>query len=127
MYKAIKNNKIIAVSDTYTEFPFMIKDSVVEDTEHTVVDYDQYNGEYLLIDDIPKPSHDEQSDKRAQAYQAEVDPITSHIQRLRDAEQTEEIIAEIETLIAERDAKVAEIKERYPYYNNGVDNGEEEN
>lgn len=116
MYKAIKDNKIIAISDTDSEFFCLVKDEVVEDTEHTVADYDQYNGEYLLIDDIPKPSHDEQSDKRAQAYQAEVDPITSHIQRLRDAEQTEEIIAEIEQLKAERSAKVQEIKERFPYY-----------
>lgn len=127
MYKAIKDDKIIAISDTDSEFFCLVKDNVIEDTEHVSADYDEYNGEYLLIDDIPKPSHDEQSDKRAQAYQVEVDPITSHIQRLRDAEQTEEIVAEIEALIAERDAKVAEIKERYPYYNNGVDNVEEEN
>lgn len=127
MYKAIKDNKIIAISDTDSEFFCLVKDNVIEDTEHVSADYDEYNGEYLLIDDIPKPSHDEQSDKRAHAYQAEVDPITSHIQRLRDAEQTEEIIAEIETLIAERDAKVAEIKERFPYYDNGDNNVEEEN
>ena len=61
------------------------------------------------------PTEEEQRENRARAYQAEVDPITSHIQRLRDEEQTEEIIAEIEQLIAERTAKVEEIKERYPY------------
>lgn len=127
MFKAIKDNKIIAISDTDREFFCLVKDEVVEDTEHTLADYDQYNGEYLLIDDIPKPSHDEQSDKRAQAYQAEVDPITSHIQRLRDAEQTEEVVTEINQLISERSEKVAKIKERYPYYDNGVDNVEEEN
>ena len=115
MYKAIKDNKIIAISDTYTEFPFMIKDSVVKDTEHTTADYDQYNGEYLLKSEIPAPTKEEQSEKRALAYQQEVDPITSHIQRLRDKEQTPEIVAEIEQLIAERDAKVEEIKQRYPY------------
>lgn len=61
------------------------------------------------------PTKEEQERNRARAYQAEVDPITSHIQRLRDMEQTEEIIAEIEQLIIERDVKVQEIKERYPY------------
>ena len=61
------------------------------------------------------PTKEEQRENRANAYQQEVDPITSHIQRLRDMEQTEEIIAEIEKLIVERDAKVEEIKERYPY------------
>lgn len=119
MYKAIKDNKIIAISDT-NDFPYLVKDEVVEDTEHTVDDYDLYyyeeeKAEYLLKSEIPAPTHEEQSEKRAIAYQQEVDPITSHIQRLRDLEQTEEIQTEITELIAERDAKVTEIKERYPY------------
>lgn len=115
MFKAMKDNKIIAISDTDSEFPCLVKDTVETDETHTTADYDQHNGEYLLIDDIPKPSHDEQSEKRALAYQQEVDPITSHISRLRDKEQTPEVIAEIEQLVAERDAKVEEIKTRYPY------------
>ena len=61
------------------------------------------------------PTKEEQEQNRANAYQQEVDPITSHINRLRDEEQTEEIIAEIEQLKLERDAKVEEIKARYPY------------
>lgn len=61
------------------------------------------------------PTHEEIRLARAMAYQSEVDPITSHISRLRDEEQTEEIIAEIAELIAERSAKVEEIKERLPY------------
>lgn len=133
MYKAIKDNKIIAISEQkYIEqeveeetiqipvspeghFPCLVYDEVVEDTEHTTDDYDQYNGEYLLKSEIPAPTHDEQSEKRAEAYREEIDPITAHIQRLRDKEQTEEIITEIAELIAERDAKVEEIKARYPY------------
>ena len=63
----------------------------------------------------PKPTDEEQKEKRAKAYQAEVDPITSHIQRLRDEEQTEEIVNKIAELIEERNIKVQEIKERYPY------------
>lgn len=61
------------------------------------------------------PTEEEQRENRARAYQQEVDPITSHIQRLRDMEQSEEIIAEIEQLKLERDTKVEEIKARYPY------------
>ena len=61
------------------------------------------------------PTKEEQEQNRANSYQQEVDPITSHIQRLRDMEQTEEIIAEIEQLKIERNAKVEEIKVRYPY------------
>lgn len=63
----------------------------------------------------PAPTKEEQRQAREAAYTAEVDPITSHIQRLRDEEQTEEIIAEIAELLQERASKVQEIKERYPY------------
>lgn len=63
----------------------------------------------------PESTDEEQKAKRAQAYQVEVDPITSHIQRLRDEEQTEEIVNKIAELIEERNTKVQEIKERYPY------------
>lgn len=61
------------------------------------------------------PTEEEQRENRARAYQAEVDPITSHIQRLRDLEQTEEIIQKINELIVERREKVLEIQEKYPY------------
>lgn len=120
MYKAIKNNHIIAISNTDAEFMCLVKDEVIEDAEHTTDDYslyyyDERNAEYLLKTDIPLPSNDEQSAKRELAYTKEVDPITSHIQRLRDMEQTEEIIAEINQLMIERDAKVEEIRQRYPY------------
>lgn len=72
-------------------------------------------GEEPIIPELLPPTKEEQREKRAFAYQQEVDPITSHIQRLRDEEQTEEIQDEIESLIAERIAKVEEIKARYPY------------
>lgn len=113
MYKAIKDNKIIAISDTDSDFICLVKDEVVEDTEHTVADYTMYGSEYLLNEDVPAPTHDEQSAKRAEAYQQEVDPITSHIQRLRDIDPVPQ--DEIDELIAERDAKVEEIRQRYPY------------
>lgn len=60
----------------------------------------------------PAPTHDDIKQMRAEAYRNEVDPITSHIQRLRDDDPESEEIAE---LIAERTAKVAEIKTRFPY------------
>ena len=74
-----------------------------------------YNGEKYLKGYVPKPEDEYQSERRAEAYTLEVDPITAHINRLRDKEQTEEVVAEIAKLIAERDAKVEEIKARYPY------------
>lgn len=63
----------------------------------------------------PAPTHEDMRQARAAAYQQEKDPITCHIQSLRDEEQTEEIQEEIAELIAERAAVVAAIKERYPY------------
>lgn len=53
MYKAIKDNKIISISDTDNVFACLIKDSVIEDAEHVSDDYGQYNGEFLLKEDIP--------------------------------------------------------------------------
>ena len=63
----------------------------------------------------PAPTHDEISKMREEAYIKDVDPITCHINRLKDEERTPEIEAEIAGLIVERTAKVVEIKERYPY------------
>lgn len=71
--------------------------------------------EIKAVPEPTPPTKEEQSKKREQAYKDEVDGITAHISRLRDLEQTEEIQAEIAELIAERDAKVQEIKQRYPY------------
>lgn len=64
---------------------------------------------------IPEPTDEEQKQARANAYLQEVDPITCHISRLVDEEQTPEIEQEIINLKQERSAKVEEIKERYPY------------
>ena len=63
----------------------------------------------------PEPTKEEQQKAREEAYKAKVDPITCHIQRLGDEEQTPEVIAEIAQLVEERKAKVDEIKQRYPY------------
>lgn len=75
-------------------------------------------GEYYAVVENPAPvppTYEEIRQMREKAYEKDVDTITSHIQRLRDKEQTEEVKAEIAELMAERDIKVAEIKERYPY------------
>ena len=74
-----------------------------------------YNGKWYLAGYAPaksEPTKEEQRENRARSYKEEVDPITAHIQRLRDEEGTEQEIAE---LINERALKVEEIKERYPY------------
>ena len=114
MFKAIKDDKIIAISSS-AEFPCLILDEVIEDTEHTVEDYEHYQGEFLLKSDIPAPTKEEVSETRKQLYTAQVDPLTAQISRLKDEPQTEELIAEIEALKVERSELVAKIKEENPY------------
>ena len=77
-----------------------------------------YNGSWYLAGYAPvkpEPTKEEQQKAREEAYRAEVDPITCHIQRLSDEEQTPEVIAEIAQLVEERKAKVEEVKQRFPY------------
>ena len=47
MFKALKDDKIIAINDS-GDFPCLVHDRVEEDTEHTIFDYMQVNGEYVL-------------------------------------------------------------------------------
>ena len=63
----------------------------------------------------PEPAYEEILQAREDAYRNEVDPITCHIQRLGDEEQTAEIIAEITSLKAKRTEIVAKIKQEHPY------------
>ena len=77
-----------------------------------------YNGSWYLAGYAPakpEPTKEEQQKARQEAYRADVDPITCHINRLKDEEQTAEVISEIASLVEERKAKVEEIKQRFPY------------
>ena len=47
MFKAIKDNKIIAINET-GDFPCMVYDSVEEDTEHQLSDYVHCDGQFVL-------------------------------------------------------------------------------
>lgn len=74
-------------------------------------------GSYLeAVENVaPVLTKEQVEQARADLYRSEVDPITCHINRLKDEEQTEEVIAEIATLVEERKAKIEEIKQMYPY------------
>lgn len=76
MFKALKDNKIIAISDTDSEFLCLVKDEVVEDAEHTSADYVEYEGEYILRQDYPIEARNEQIRAARQArYVVESDPL----------------------------------------------------
>lgn len=77
------------------------------------------DGTLIIVDNgvvsKPAPTKEEVSEIRRQLYIEQKDPITCQIQALRDEEQTEEIIAEIEALKVERAAIVEKIKSENPY------------
>ena len=84
---------------------------------HNAVIEDLGNGSYKIVEsDNPKvPNHEEIETARANMYQMLVDPITCHIQRLSDEEQTAEIMTKVAELRAERSALMADISLWLPY------------
>ena len=111
MYKAIKDNKIIAISDTDSQFKFMVKDGVEIDTEHTCENYEQVNGEYVLKEDVPVDVINEQiRQQRQQRYEAESDPIRlDYDEALARGEETAEQLKQ--DWLASKD----KIREELPY------------
>lgn len=114
MYKAIKDNKIIAISDTDDKFLCLVKDNVIKDDKHTTEDYGQYKDNYLLKTEIPAPTVEEQKQMRASAYAKTIDPL--HSQKARKTilgtwtEKDEaEYVIKVETLSEE-------IKKQFPYF-----------
>ena len=77
------------------------------------------NGTLIIVNNEvvkrPAPTKEEVEAARRRLYTSLVDPITAHISRLKDEEQTEEVIAEIEALKVERAEVVAKIKAENPY------------
>lgn len=111
MYKALKENKIIAISDTDSEFMFLVKDGVEGDPNHTCEDYEQYNGEYILKQDVPVDYQNEQIRQQRQArYEKESDPIRlDYDEALARGEQTAEQLKH--DWLASKD----KIREELPY------------
>lgn len=111
MYKAIKDNKIIAISDTDSEFLCLVKDSVESDPEHTTADYSEYNGEYILKEDYPVDVRNEEIRQQRQArYEAESDPIRlDYDEALARGEDTAEQLKQ--NWLASKD----KIREELPY------------
>ena len=78
--------------------------TLIEDISNEETGYAQPGGWYISGKFYPpRPSNEEQADKRRVAYEKEADPLFFLIQR---GEATQE----------EWQAKITEIKERFPYY-----------
>jgi hypothetical protein len=92
---------IIIVEDL--SFP-VEQGALIEDSSSEEIGYAQPGGWYIGGKFYPpRPTNEEQAELRRKAYEAEADPIFFLIQR---GEATQE----------EWQAKITEIKERYPYY-----------
>lgn len=75
MYKALKDNKIIAINNTGI-FDLLDCDSIEQDTNHTLDDYEKYEGEYILKQDVPVDYQNEQiRQQRQERYVVESDPL----------------------------------------------------
>ena len=99
-------------------------DFIVENNHKLGYEIQETDDALLAVYNEPlPPTKEEQQQARAEAYRLEKDPITCQINSLRDEEQTEEVVAEIAALVEERKAKVAEIKARYPYSEEVIEDG----
>ena len=110
MFKAIKDNKIIAINDEEIKGGLQY-DEMIEDIEHTVEDYEQYDGEYILKTEVPIEYQNEQIRQQRQArYEQEADPLRLDWDEsaARGEEQAEE---KKQIWLAKKD----QIREELPY------------
>ena len=115
MFKAIKDNKIIATNDT-GDFPCLVLDEIIEDTEHTLEDYEQYNGEFLLKSDIPTEVYNNQIRQTRQSlFTEQADPLKFDYDEAlaRYGETDEKTIEAKNNWLAKKD----EIRADNPYIN----------
>ena len=113
--ETLRTTALMLAKQTEDGYEPMFTEETVDEAIAEYADEDievAYNGEKYVKGYAPAIDNEYQSKMREKAYEAEVDPITAHISRLRDDDPESEEIAE---LIAERTAKREEIKAKYPY------------
>ena len=114
MFIGYQNNRACYMSETREELeklPCVTLDKI-EEVEFAEL----FNGAiYLDKEELLQVKTKEIEAIRRELYIAEVDPITAHINRLRDEELTQDVATEISRLVEERKQKVAEIKANNPY------------
>ena len=106
MFKAIKDDKIIAISDTDSSFPCLVCDAIANEPEHTTSDYVHVDGQFVLTSSaeaIEQRKKDvrsirnqylEQTDKYLSVSDFPIDDVTKeqyrlYRQYLRDYPETE--------------------------------------
>lgn len=113
----IINNKTKQVELGYEEYKQFYLDNGFTYIEDNLLEQ-AYDGQWYLqgfAPTKPQATNEEIKTFRVQEYIVNIDPITAEISRLRDEEQTDKNIAEINNLLKLRKNKVEEIKNQYPY------------
>ena len=110
-----ENTYYVANDDgTISSFaPYQFDENAIKADEEIVQGYD---GRYYFASQCPEkpaPTKEEQQKARQKAYKAEVDPLMAEYNRKKTFNLFEE--GEEEALLAEVNAKVEEIKQRYSY------------
>ena len=111
MFIGYQNDKIAFVAETKEELESMpcVSFVKIEETDKT---YFLHNGEYVC--EVPYDQQvEEMRQARANAYANEVDQLMAEYNRKKTFNLFEE--GEEEALLTEVNAKVEEIKQRYPY------------
>lgn len=93
--------------------PYQFDENAIKADEEIVQGYD---GKYYFASQCPEkpaPTKEEQQKARQKAYKAEVDPLMAEYNRKKTFNLFEE--GEEEALLAEVNAKVKGIKQRFPY------------
>lgn len=89
-------------------------DFIVKNNHQSGYEIKETDDALLAIYNEPlPPTEEEQRENRARAYQAEVDPLMAEYNRKKTFNLFEE--GEEEALLIEVEARVEEIKQRYPY------------
>ena len=116
MYKFIQDEKIKDIREENTFDMRFMEGEVVEDEEHTVEDYEQYDGEYVLKNEVPVEYLNEQIRQQRQArFEQEADPLRLDWDEAsaRGEEQAEE---KKQIWLAKKD----QIREELPYIEEAV-------
>ena len=114
MFIGYQNNIAVFISNSKTELEN--KPCVSFDRIEEVEFAEMFNGViYTSEEGLKQAQTKAVEETRAGLYAAKVDPITAHINRLRDEELTPELAAEIAKLVEGRKLLVEEIKALHPY------------
>jgi len=111
MFKAIKDNKIIAINET-DNFPCLVYDNSVEDTDHNVDDFVHVDGEFVLKTD-DKAIRQEKDQRIAELKQllAETDYIANKLIEAVDDTELQDLKEKYADTLKKRREARAEINQ----------------